>query len=177
MAEIEKKEPRLTYGQQVLNHWSQQHSDDDDIIEYRRAMEPQIIRNINETVEKALKQDLYRNKDFYVVLLMKTERIGGVPRTMVLARRSCPTATYQQSVWKYHHQSGALEFLWSIPEQVLYWHIIRNAHKYLTDPETEGLAKFCLLMESGELMDWIIKENGEKPDGIIQYKTKENIII
>jgi hypothetical protein len=169
-------EPKKTYGQQVLDHWAQKHTNDDDVIEYRKAMEPEILKNINQTVENAVKQDLYRNKDFYVVLLMKTERFGGVPRTMVLARRSCPTATYQQSVWKYHHESGALEFMWCIPDQVLYWHIIRNAHKYLSDPETEGLAKFCLLMESGELMEWIIKENGEKPDGVIQYKTQPKII-
>jgi hypothetical protein len=66
--------------------------------------------------------------------------------------------------------------MWSIPDQVLYWHIIRNAPQYLNDPETAGLAKFCLLMESGELMEWIIKENGEKPDGIIQYKPQSQII-
>jgi hypothetical protein len=28
-------------------------------------------------------------------------------------------------------------------------------------------------MESGELLQWVLKENGEKPDGVI----KENVII
>lgn len=164
-------EDKKSYGQLVNEHWAKKHTNDDDVIEYRRMMEPEILKNIHDTVAKALKQELYRNKDFYIVLLMKTERMGGVPRTFVLARRSCPTATYQQSVWKYHYISGELEFMWCIPDQVLYWHIIRNSHKYLSDPETQGIAKFCILMESGELEDWIIKENGEKPDALIQYKT------
>jgi hypothetical protein len=110
------------------------------------------------------------------VLAMKTERVGGVPRTWVFARQSCPTPTYQQSVWKCHHQTGALEYLWCIPDQVLYWHVIHNAHKYINDAETAGMAKFCLLMESNELIEWVIKENGEKPDGVIQYKTESPII-
>lgn len=164
--EVKKK----TYGEQVLEHWGKKHENEDDVIEYRRKMELEIIRNIQETVTRSKDQDIYKNKDFYIVLLMKTERVGGVPRTFVMARRSCPTAVYQQSVWKYHNVTGDLEFLWCIPDQVLYWHVIRNAGKYLADKETAGMAKFCLLMESGELMQWIIKENGEKPDGIIVYK-------
>jgi len=177
MSEETKDVARVTYGQQLLDHWAQKHEAEDDVIEYRRKMEPEIMRNIHETVAKAKDQELYKNHDFYIVLLMKTERMGGIPRTFVMARRSCPTAVYQQSVWKYHHQSGDLEFLWCIPDQVLYWHIIRNAPKFLADKETAGLAKFCLLMESGELEQWIIKENGEKPDGLIVYKDKEQELI
>ena len=161
---------KKTYGQQVLDHWGTEHSDDDDVIEYRRAMEPEIIKNIWKAIEKAKNQDLYRNHDFYVCLLMKTERIGGAARTFVLARKSCPTPTYQQSTWKYHHESGSLEFLWSIPDKILYYHIVNNAQKYLADKECEGLAKFVLLMESGDLLKWVIKENGEKPDAVIKYK-------
>jgi len=168
---------KKTYGQHVFEHFSKTHEVEDDVIEYRRQMEPAIMRNIHETVANAKDKDLYSNHDFYVVLLMKTERIGGATRTFTLARRSCPTATYQQSVFKYHHVTGDLEFLWCIPDQVLYWHVIRNAGKYLADKETKGMAQFCLLMESGELMQWIVKENGEKPDGIIVYKDAEESLI
>ena len=161
---------RKTYGEVLKEHWSKPHTDSDDVIEYRKAMEPEIVRNKHGTVAKALKLDSYRNKDFYVCLLMKTERIGGVPHTFTFARHSCPTPTYQQSVWKYHHRSQDLEFLWSIPEQTLYWYIYRNAPQFLKDPETRGLAQFVCLMESGELLKWVIKENGEKLDGIIKYK-------
>jgi hypothetical protein len=168
---------KKTYGQQVMEHRSKQHSDDDDVIEYRRKIEPEIIKNIHETIAKAKDQDQYRGKDFYICLLMKTERMGNIPRTFVLARKSCPTPTYQQSVWKYHRNSGELEFLWAIPEKILYYHIYHNAHKYIQDKECAGLAKFILLMESGELEEWVIKENGEKPDGVIRYKTEEELNI
>lgn len=164
---------KKTYGQQVLDHWASNPDDDDDVIEYRRKMEPDILKNIYETVAKAKDQDIYKGKNFYICLLMKTERVGGVPRTFVLARQSCPTPTFQQHVWKYHHESGSLEYLWSLPDKILYYHIINNSQKYLADKECEGLAKFCILDHKGELLKWVIKENGEKPDGVIQYKEEE----
>jgi hypothetical protein len=166
---------KKTYGQLVNEHWSQKHEHEDDVIEYRRMMEPEILKNIYGTIEQAKDKDLYKNHDFYVVLLMKTERMGGVPRTLVLARRSCPTPTYQQFVWKYYHVSGALEFLWGIPDQILYWHVYHNLSKYLKDKETHALANDVYLMESGKLEEFVIKENGEKPDGLIVYKNREII--
>jgi hypothetical protein len=163
-------EVKKTYGQKLNEHWAKPQEMEDDVREYGRVMGRDIMKNVHDTAFQATKCDVYKNKDFYVVLMTKTERMGGVPRTFVMARQSCPSAVYEQSVWKYHHLSQSLEYLWTIPDRFLYWDIVREPEKYLKDKEYAGLAKFVLLMESGELMDWIIKENGEKPDGIIQYK-------
>ena len=164
---------KKTFGQQVNEHRAQKHEDLDDVIEYRRMMEPEIIKNIDDTIANAKDKDLYKGHDFYVVLLMKTERMGVVPRTWVLARRSCPTPTYQQHVWKYHHESGTKEFLWGIPDQILYWHIYHNMSRYLRDQETFALASNVLMMEDGSLEEFVSRENDEKPDGLIVYKDKE----
>jgi hypothetical protein len=50
-----------------------------------------------------------------------------------------------------------------------YWHIVRNPDQYLKskDVGVADMAKSVLLMESGDLIDWIDKENGYKPDGLI----------
>jgi hypothetical protein len=166
------KEQKKTYGQTIQDHIATNPTMDDDVIEYRREMEKDVIKNIFDTVAKAKATSEYANKDFYIVLLMKVEKIGQSPRTFVLARHSCPTPVYKQSVWKYHHISDNLEFLWAIPDKILYHHIIRNTQKYLSDKECSSLAKYVILMESGELLEWVKRENGDKVDAVI--KIQEN---
>lgn len=161
---------KKTAGQLVADHNIKNIGLEDDVIEYRRMMEPSIIADIHATIAKALKCPVYDNKDFYIVLLMNTERMLGALQFRTFARRSCPTPVYQQGVWKYHYASGTLEFLWSIPDQVLYWHVYHNAPKYLKDKECYEMARTVCMMESGELLEWVIKENGEKPDVIISVK-------
>ena len=159
---------KKTAGQTILEHDALRLDMDDDIIEYRRAMEPDIVSRIHQTAQEAKNKDLYRNKDFYVVLLTTNDRVLRKPRIIVLARKSCPTPVYKQSVWKYRHRSDALEFLWSIPDSILYYHILQNKLKYINDPECADLAKFVILMESGELIDWVKEENGELLDVVIE---------
>jgi hypothetical protein len=166
-------EKKKKAGQQILEHDALRLSLDDDIIEYRRSMEPEVLRNLHETVANAKDTPLYKNKDFYAVMLIASDEVLRQPRTVYLARRSCPTPVYKQSVWKYMHASGQLEFLWSIPDAILYYDIVRNSGKYLKDKECADLAKMVLLMENGELKKWVLRENGEKPDAVIMINNKE----
>lgn len=154
-------------GRTILEHDALRLSMDDDIIEYRSAMEHDIMRSLRECADRAKTNNAYRGKDFYVVLITTTDRVLRQPKIIPLARQSCPTPVYKQSVWKYRHFTADLEFLWSIPDSVLYYHILRNRLKYLEDKETADLAKFVVLMESGELLEWVKKENGEKIDAVI----------
>ena len=84
-----------------------------------------------------------------------------------LQNESISVSGYKQDVFKYHHLSGELEFLWCIPSKERYWHIINNKYQYLSNKQTERLAQFVLLMESGALLKWAQRENGELPDAII----------
>jgi hypothetical protein len=167
----EKKKPA---GQVILEHDALHLALEDDIIEYRRKMEPAIIKGIWETVEKSKILPIYAGKDFYICLTTTTEAVLRQPKTVVWARRSCPTPVYKQSVWKYHNSTGNLEYLWTIPDALLYHHIIRNQDQYLRDKECYQLAQFVILMESGELLEWIKRENGEKIDAVIFTDNKEN---
>lgn len=155
-------------GQQILEHDSLKLDLDDDISEYRKAMEPDIMARIYDTANKAKGQNGYTNTDFYIVLITTVDRVLRQPKVISLARKSCPTPVYKQSVWKYHNFSDTLEFLWSIPDQILYYHILHNKDKYLLDKETQDIAKFVVLMESGDLLEWVKKENGEKKDAVIK---------
>lgn len=159
---------KKTYGEQIIEHRSQRHEMDDDIIEYRREMEKKVLSQFPHVISQAKYSPLYGGRDFYIVVLFKVERIGAVPKTHIFARRSCPTPTYKQAVWKYHNVGDGLEFLWSIPDQILYWHIVRNAPTLMNDKECSDITKFVMLMESGELLEWVKKENGYKKDAVIK---------
>lgn len=168
------EENKKLAGQIILEHDAQALNFDDDVIQYRRTMEPDIMVHLRSTADNAKDKDGYKGKDFYVVLITITDRVLRQPRLTYLARKSCPTPVYKQSVWKYKNFTGSLEFLWSIPDAILYYHILKNADKYLNDKETVDLAKFVLLMENGELLKWVKKENGEKIDAVIKINNEEN---
>lgn len=161
-------------GQIIQEHDSLALDLEADIIEYRQAMEPDIMARLRDTAQKAKNQDGYCGKDFYIVLITIIDRVLRQPRIIPLARKSCPTPVYKQSVWKYKIGSDDLEFLWSIPDSILYYHILNNQAKYLADKETSDLAKFVILMENGELLRWVKKENGEKVDAVIKLDSGEN---
>lgn len=167
-------EKKKLAGQVILEHDALSLDFEDDIVEYRRAMEPDIMSKIYKTVDSTRYKDGYHGKDFYIVLITTADRVLRQPRTIILARKSCPTPVYKQSIWKYKTDIGNLEFLWSIPDAILYYHILRNQDKYVNDKETEDLAKFVILMENGELLDWVKKENGEKIDAVIKINDEEN---
>lgn len=166
-------------GQIILEHDQQRLDMEDDITEYRRSMEPEIMQMIIKTAENVKDQEFYYNEDFYIVLLQTVDPVLKQPKNIVLARKSCPTPVYKQSVWKYHTLTDHLEFMWSIPDVLLYYHIVHNASKYLQDKETKELAQFVILMESGELLEWVKKENGEKVDAVIKItpEIEENLCL
>jgi hypothetical protein len=161
-------------GQIIHEHDSLALDFEADVIDYRQAMEADVMARLYDTAQKAKNQDGYIGKDFYIVLIIMVDPVLKQPRIIPLARKSCPTPVYKQSVWKYRTSSDDLEFLWAIPDAILYYHIINNQAKYLADKETADLAKLVILMENGELLKWVKKENGEKIDAVIKLDSEEN---
>lgn len=128
--------------------------------------ERDLLEKRDALIARTLEDPKFHNKDFYVVLLFKIEKMTQQPRSWVLARHSCPTPTYHQTVFKFNRVSSELEFLWSIPSEIKYYWLLSNA--FNLPKEYHMAVKFVTLMESGELLQWAIKENGGKPDGLIK---------
>lgn len=169
-------EEKKTYGQTMLDTMAT-NTLDDDVIEYRRAMEQDVLRQLYSRAHEVKNKSQYVNKDFYVVLVNNKERLMQGVRSLVFTRISCPTPVYSQSVWKYHQESGQLEYLWTIPGESLYRFILMQAHKFLEDKETRQLAQYVTLMESGELLTWVKKENGNKKDAVIRINNPKQEIV
>lgn len=163
----------MTVGSKIAQHNAKGLTLEDDVREYTNEMALAILAEIHQTIELAKKQPNYQNKNFYIVLVKNVDRVLGQPKFQTLARISCPTPVYKQDVFKYHHVSGELEYLWTIPDMYKYYHILHNKQKYYENQATRRLCKFVVLMETGELLKWVKKENGEKIDAVIQIN-KEN---
>jgi len=108
--------------------------------------------------------------DFYIVVLQKREGIlekkiaqsrpiDGVLKRYFVARQSCPTPNYDQTVYKYHRDDDRVEFLWTIPDRSMSWFIKEN---YLSlDPEYQQLVKFIFAFDDGSLLQLAKTLNGE----------------
>lgn len=164
---------RLTVGQLISKNNQVEHSFDDSIQEYSRAMSPNLMKQLQEDVELAKKHPKYENKDFYITAYQFKDRMLGQYTWKAFVRLSCPTPYCNQTTFKYHKDSGELEFLWTIPNINRYFHILQHRDAYLQDPRWMRIAQWVILMESGALLEWVKKQNGGKPDAVIRLSDPE----
>lgn len=169
---------KKTYGEVIAEHEEKNLTLEDDIREYTRLMSRAAYTAIWNEINQKKSETYYHHKDFYITLHLIVERVFNKPKFIAIARQSCPTPVYRTSVYKYHHRSGSLEFLWDIPDKIKYYDIVHNPQKYLSHPSKtiQNRAKFVLLMESGELLTWVKKENGEKTDAVIKIQPQSDLI-
>src|SRR5271157_3681341 len=101
------------------------------------------------------------NKDFYIQILIKWERIFGekVIHPHFLPRQSCPTPEWDQVVYRCHHESGEVEFLWVLPNRKHYYYLLYNPFEIHQDEQQ--MLKFVQMDHSGELLRWAKRLNGE----------------
>jgi hypothetical protein len=133
-----------------------------EIQEENELLGPQRIKKLHEVAQVTMKKEYFLGRDFYMVLVITNETTPDKkPRDDILLRRTPPTPGYNQNVFKYHHQSNTLEYLWTIPKQHIYWNLYAHRSYYLQDPALKKLTSFVCMMESGDLEKWVRKENKE----------------
>lgn len=126
-------------------------------IEIQQAVHADYDKHISECIDRGLKE---YDDDFFVVVLTKQEKVmQNVLRNYFVCRASCPTPTYDQTVYKYHRDTGAIEFLWVIPSQEASLHLKKNA-VYVVPQECE-LLSFVLDFFDGTLDQRMLQLNNE----------------
>ncbi len=116
-------------------------------IDYEREMHKEYEREIFHCIDAHLTKI---DGSFFVVVLRKQERLmSNVYRNFFLARKSCPTPTYDQVVYKYHRDLDAVEFLWVVPDMETCAVFTRNALQI--DAQEKQLLKFVLDFNDGTL--------------------------
>lgn len=98
--------------------------------------------------------------DFFVVVLQKKERImQNVVRNQFLYRKSCPTPTYNQSVFRYSRKDDELEYIWSLPDKDSCYMLRANA--LMVAPDERDMLRFVLDFFDGTLDTQAQRYNGE----------------
>ena len=102
------------------------------------------------------------NQDFYIVILIKHEVIfGGRPVLHLLpfVQPVCPSPEYDQTVMRYHRDSGTMEHIWTLPDQETYnWYVDNTA---AVSPDRWSLLQYVLKDKAGDLLRQAKILNGE----------------
>lgn len=116
-------------------------------VDYERAMHKEYEQDVHTCVDNH--KSIFPG-DFYVVVLRKRERLlQNVFRTFFLGRLSCPTPTFDQTVYKYHRADDAIEFLWVVPDHQTCVVFKLDALRII--PEERELLRFVLEYYDGTL--------------------------
>ena len=114
-------------------------------------------KNIQEALDRG-KQE-YAN-DFYLEVQTKKEpKMNNVLRNYFIPRSTCPTPTYDSTVYKYHHADENLEFLWVIPSKMVSMMMMNHALE-IPDEQKE-LLQFVMEDADGTLLKKCKKLNNE----------------
>lgn len=98
--------------------------------------------------------------DFYIVIETKREKnMSNVIRSYFFHRISCPTPTWDNSVFKYHRAQDRLEFLWVLPDKNTCYMIKERALELPS--EQKDLVRFVLDDFDGTLLKRCKQLNGE----------------
>jgi len=108
-------------------------------------------------------------KDFYLVVATKKERLmENVIRNYFMARQSCPTPEYDQTVYHYNTLTGDLKFMWVVPSKDTCIQMKEEALN--VHPEERQLLNFVLDFMDGSLLRLAKKLNGEADNSPILVK-------
>lgn len=107
---------------------------------------------------------------FFVEVLTKRERLmPNVFRNYFVARTSCPTPFYDQTVFCYTKSTDKLEYIWTVPAKDTCLYLAENASQL--HPSEKHLYEFVRQYVTGELLKFCKKLNKEENDHSIIIQT------
>jgi len=152
-----KKNKRPTVGKMALE-LARKTPDTTDPIELEREIHKTYEQEIADCVEKCKSMFI---GNFYVVVETKKERLlPNVIRNFIFGRTSCPTPTYDQTVYKYYRGPDRIDFLWVVPSKDT-CELLRDNAIYVV-PEERELLKYVLDFYDNTLLTLAKRLNGER---------------
>lgn len=137
----------------------QKQPDTIDTVELQREID-QKEKTLEEIWKCVEEHEKLWNFPFYVVVLQKHEKaLQNVVRRYFLARRSCPSPTYDQTVFRFEPKTGQLEWIWSLPDRNSCKHYIKN-HQQIPKSHHD-LLRCIVAFYNGQLIEKVQKLNKE----------------
>jgi hypothetical protein len=134
-----------------------------DPIELQRETEKGYIEALKNC---ALENIKYYAGDFYIVVLNKNEKLlYNVIRCYFIARSTCPTPDYDQTVFIFKREKETIEHLWTVPDKETCLVYLREQDKVV--PEEYPLLENIIKFQRGELFKLCKRLNNEEIDSIL----------
>lgn len=113
--------------------------------------------------------------DFFIeVQTVKTRLLDNVIRNYFIARLSCPTPNYDQTVWQYKYKDEELFLTWTIPNREHCFKLLKNAA--IIDPSIRELTNQVIAFDDGTLYKLSKKLNNEdKLESLVVLKEKKDV--
>jgi hypothetical protein len=124
-------------------------------------------KNLEICVYNHLRLAVFKDKDFYVCVLAKIEKLLtalGKPtlRHYFIGLLACPKPNYQMNLYKYHKDLDALEEIWLLSDKHTCKFLEKN--KYNLGEGEAKLLDYYQEYKKGNLFRLMKKLNGEKDD-------------
>jgi len=150
---------RDTVGK-ISSDLSQKNMGSQNIIDLQREMQEDYLKHLIECIDNHKHIFL---SDFYVIVITKNEKLmPNVFRSYFLARLSCPSPEYDQSVFKYFRDDERAEHIWTVPSRDACYHLKDNANYVV--PAERGLLEYVQRFFDGSLLTLSKQLNGEQAD-------------
>lgn len=156
----------LTAGEIALDLINKDIERPNDILFVEDQSEEQLknyMEDLYNTVDRGRK--MFPNSDFFInCLVRKNSLLQKFMRIQFLPLRACPNPNYDQSVFKFHHDRGDIEYLWTVPD-------FKTTYLFLEYPalvpeDERHLLRFVHAFNDGTLLEVCKSLNNEKKDSI-----------
>jgi hypothetical protein len=107
--------------------------------------------------------------DFYITAILKREKLlTNVLRNYFIPTVSCPTPTFDQTLYKFNSKKEEIEFLWVVPDKETCEIFRENIHQIV--PQEQQLLDFIIKYYDGTLFYMAKRLNGEtdKPGNLLE---------
>lgn len=149
-------EKRETVGK-ISSELLQKEPETRDPIELEREMHKDYVNHVYDAVARGKTEF---PGDFFVVVITKKERLmQNVLRNYFLARSTCPTPEWDQTVYRYKRADDLIEFLWVVPSKDTCQLFKDNALEI--SPEEKDLLRFVMDFTDGTLLKLAKRLNKE----------------
>lgn len=135
--------------------------DTKDPIALEKEMHKDYEQNIYDCIARGLKEIPFG--DFFIVIETKKEPLlPNVLRNYFFFRKSCPSPSYDNTLYHYHRSADSVEFLWVIPSKDTCELFKANVLQIV--PEERQLLNYILDFEDGTLLKLAKRLNNEQGD-------------
>lgn len=125
-------------------------------------LKDEMLKDFEENFYLCIEREKHKyDEPFFVVILAKREMVlTNVMRQYFFTRHTCPTPTFDQTVFRFDPKTYEAEYIWTIPDRDAAEYLLNNMLHL--EPEEQELLRFVMDFRDGTLDKLCKKLNNEE---------------